>query len=361
MKPKLSLLYLFFVFVCTANAQYTENDIYAYIETYQGIAMEKMKTDGIPASITLAQGILESAAGTSDLAVKANNHFGIKCHANWTGETYFKSDDSENECFRKYDKVEESFSDHSAFLKAKRYETLFALEKTDYHGWALGLKNCGYATNPKYPERLVRIIETYNLAHFDTIVAFGNDLAHLDETLNQNPPQDYPEEIGDKPDPQQKESFLPPINHKGKKKPHPQVYDPATATSHTPTGEEVSYPYTKRTVYYNNGSYFILAKKGDTYFDIAMDVQQPLSSIKKYNDVPTSRYEPMEGERVYIEKKKKYSDLYYRHIVTAPREDLRYICQKYGCRMSSIMTINQLENNTILVKGEIVLLQRVKK
>ena len=139
------------------------------------------------------------------------------------------------------------------------------------------------------------------------------------------------------------------------------IHDPTTATSHTPTGEAVTYPYTKRTVYYNNGSFFVLAQRGDTYLKIAMEVQQPLSSIKRFNDVPSGRYEPMEGERVYIEKKRKFSDQFARHIVTAPQEELRYICQKYGCRMSSIMTINQLENNTLLEKGEIILLQRAKK
>ena len=350
--------------VPTISAQYTENDIYLYIEQYQGLAMEKMKTHGIPASITLAQGILESGAGTSDLAVNANNHFGIKCHANWTGATYFKTDDRENECFRKYSKVEESFNDHSDFLKAKRYESLFSLEKTDYQGWAKGLKTCGYATNPKYPERLVTIIENYNLAHFDTIVAFGSDLAHLDETLAPAPKHTDNNMNGSDTSLALRQTDRKPIFAKmgnGKFRVVTYSDDQTTGTSQTTTGEPISYPYSQRKVYFNNGSFFILAEAGDTYFSIAKEVQQPLASIKKYNDVPNRKYEPRKGEIVYIEKKKKFSSQYVRHIVTAPREDLRSICQKYGCRMNSIMTFNQLESDAVLDKGEIVYLQRHKK
>lgn len=140
----------------------------AYIEKYKTIAIREMNQFGIPASITLAQGILESGSGNSDLAMVANNHFGIKCNANWAGKTYYKNDDKENECFRWYDNAEQSFIDHSVFLKRPRYASLFVLDKYDYKGWAAGLKQCGYATNPQYPQLLISYIEKYNLQAFDS-------------------------------------------------------------------------------------------------------------------------------------------------------------------------------------------------
>ena len=137
-----------------------------YIEKYSHIAVKNMKQHGIPASITLAQGILESGAGNSELARKSNNHFGIKCH-NWEGERVYHDDDAENECFRKYARVEDSFADHSLFLKRPRYANLFTLEVTDYKGWAHGLRRYGYATNPNYANLLISIIETYELHLYD--------------------------------------------------------------------------------------------------------------------------------------------------------------------------------------------------
>lgn len=138
-----------------------------YIEKYKEDAIKEMKRHGIPASITLAQGMLESGNGNSPLAINANNHFGIKC-SNWTGKTYIQDDDTKDECFRKYDDVLDSYEDHSLFLKGKeRYAFLFELKTTDYKGWAHGLKKAGYATDPKYPQRLIQIIEDNKLHEFD--------------------------------------------------------------------------------------------------------------------------------------------------------------------------------------------------
>jgi LysM repeat protein len=155
-----------------------------YIEQYKDIAMLEMKRMGVPASITLAQGLLESESGNSDLVKKSNNHFGIKCKSNWTGEGVTHDDDSLGECFRKYPTAEESFRDHSNFLKAgKHYSFLFDLDITDYKGWAYGLKKAGYATNPKYPVILINYIEKYNLQRFNLVGAEG--LANVDsEKLN---------------------------------------------------------------------------------------------------------------------------------------------------------------------------------
>ncbi|REG98629.1 glucosaminidase domain-containing protein [Flavobacterium aquicola] len=175
----------------------TSEIVNGYVAQYNSVAMGNMKTYGIPASIILAQGILESGAGQSDLAVNANNHFGIKCH-DWTGDKIYKDDDTANECFRKYKQASESYKDHAMVLTGKnRYAKLFTLPKGDYKAWAKGLREAGYATDPKYPEKLINYIETYNLHEYDNKVLgkagkkeetkvlvqddFGSDQANLYE------------------------------------------------------------------------------------------------------------------------------------------------------------------------------------
>jgi len=138
-----------------------------YISMYKNTAVKLMKKNGIPASIILAQGMLESANGNSELARHANNHFGIKCTSDWNGKTYSVDDDKKDECFRKYPNADASFKDHSEFLKRSRYVSLFELGSEDYKGWAKGLRKAGYATNPKYPQLLINIIEKYSLYKFD--------------------------------------------------------------------------------------------------------------------------------------------------------------------------------------------------
>jgi len=155
------------------NATYTEV-VSIYIDNYSRIAKEEMLQYGIPASITLAQGILESGAGKGELTKKANNHFGIKCHTGWTGERVYHDDDKRGECFRKYSHPKYSFRDHSLFLTERsRYQDLFKLKKKDYKGWAKGLKKAGYATDPKYPNKLIAIIDKYDLTRFDDEVLGG--------------------------------------------------------------------------------------------------------------------------------------------------------------------------------------------
>lgn len=145
-----------------------------YIERFKTIAVQEMNKYGIPASITLAQGLLESGNGNSSLAVQANNHFGIKCNVDWKGRTIYKDDDAIGECFRVYNSPEESYRDHSEFLLRKRYAGLFQLDRNDYKGWAYGLKQAGYATNPRYPELLISLIDRYDLQQYDrreTVIA----------------------------------------------------------------------------------------------------------------------------------------------------------------------------------------------
>jgi flagellum-specific peptidoglycan hydrolase FlgJ len=168
-----------------AIADYKPYTSLSYIDRFKDIAIYEMNQNGIPASITLAQGLFESGSGNSELARVANNHFGIKCTSEWKGKSYFKDDDSANECFRVYNNPEESFRDHSAFLKRKHYAKLFELDKNDYEGWAQGLKNAGYATNPKYPQLLINLIVKYHLDQYDRSEGDVQKIKREDRVLSQ--------------------------------------------------------------------------------------------------------------------------------------------------------------------------------
>lgn len=175
------------------NNNFKSYNTLSYIDTFKQVAIEEMNAIGIPASITLAQGILESGSGNSELAKYANNHFGIKCTSEWNGKTYFKDDDAKDDCFRVYRDARESFKDHSEFLKRKRYSFLFELDKNDYKSWAKGLKEAGYATNPKYPELLINLIEKYQLNQYDQPESEKQKLAREDRVftdINANLPNE---------------------------------------------------------------------------------------------------------------------------------------------------------------------------
>jgi LysM repeat protein len=327
------------------SQNYNKTDILNYIDTYHSIAIKKMKEHKIPASITLAQGILESAAGKSELAINANNHFGIKCHKSWTGKTYHKDDDAKNECFRQYKSPMESFEDHSQFLKADRYANLFTLDITDYKAWAHGLKKAGYATHPEYPQRLIRVIEEYNLTVYDKgdfspLLADNNTTKSDTETKEKSrsffPKKEGKGNIIKKIFPQQKttQTELPqsePSSEAGTTKEYYKGFEP------------VDYPYTLRTVYSNNGSYFIVAKKGDTFYRIAVDVQLGVGELKLYNEVPNRKYEPYPGEMIYLQRKKRYAET--KHHILKPNESLRNVAQQYGCRLKSIYKLNHLDKS----------------
>ena len=169
----------------------------SYIERFNIIAIREMNNSGVPASITLAQGLLESGNGNSKLALEANNHFGIKCTTEWRGKTMLKDDDQKDDCFRVYSSPEESFKDHSEFLKRKRYAALFELDKNDYRGWANGLKSAGYATNPRYAELLISLIERYQLNRFDRKETAIEKIKREDKVLSEiaiNIPKEKKEE-----------------------------------------------------------------------------------------------------------------------------------------------------------------------
>lgn len=172
--------------VATSKVSTTTDDVRLYIDSFKDVAKLNMKDHGVPASITLAQGILESGAGKGRLSTIANNHFGIKCHKGWTGESVSHDDDAAQECFRKYDNPEESYRDHSLFLTSRSwYKSLFKLDKGDYKSWAKGLKAAGYATDPKYPDKLISIIERYQLYEYDNEV-LNRDYQFQPEIIKEN-------------------------------------------------------------------------------------------------------------------------------------------------------------------------------
>lgn len=274
-----------------------------YIEQYKDVAIKKMKEYHIPASITLAQGILESGSGNSKLARKANNHFGIKCHQDWHGKRFFMDDDEKHECFRKYHNPAESYRDHSLFLTQKeRYSFLFNYNVTDYKSWAYGLKKAGYATNPKYPKLLIGIIERYNLAQYDTGIKRKKRKNKTKETESGISATVFPDL-----------SILKPV---------------ATSAG-------------GRDIFENNGIRFTIAQKGDTYNKLAEEFDIYSWQLFKYNDTHKG-HKVHEGEPVYLGKKRKKAAKKYEIHIVQQGESLWNISQVYGIRLSRLMKMNDL-------------------
>lgn len=253
-----------------------------YIETYGGMAVEQQQLHGIPASITLAQGLLESNAGRSRLATYGNNHFGIKCHNTWTGDTMLRNDDSRNECFRVYDKAEDSFNDHSRFLLRERYASLFKLDPLDYTAWAKGLKKCGYATDPNYASRLTAIIERYALYVYDSDAGRNaeENAAFIQSTL---------------------------------------------AASHP----------VRRT----RGIHYVIAAPGDTYKTIAKEFNVDVKKLLEYNDVRRNRT-IKDWEEVYLEPKLAEAPSDLKTIVIGEGESIHSVSQRLGVSMKTLLDLN---------------------
>ncbi|MBQ7489485.1 MAG: glucosaminidase domain-containing protein [Bacteroidales bacterium] len=352
----------------SAKAQYTEADIHRYIDTYKEIAIDKMDKYKIPASITLAQGIFESACGTSKLATEGNNHFGIKCHGDWGGDTIHIDDDQLQECFRKYEKVEDSYNDHSLFLTTRnRYKSLFSLETTDYAGWARGLKKAGYATNPQYAERLINLIETYQIAHIDTICLQRNGKLPAADTAVE------PEKNNDK---KQNDNLKQPDDNKfAHHKKHEEHTVKDDGKSEVPTENAVANnaaeapstnsvpqvftatnadfpssecPWTNRPVFENNRIQFVIATSYDTYKSIAAEVQRSEKELLSYNEAfPNSKLTA--GQVVYIEPKGR--KLMKTHTVQKG-ETLRFISQKYAIQLKMIYHYNDLSEESVIKPGD---------
>lgn len=275
-----------------------------YIATYSPIAIKNMKETGIPASITMAQAILESGDGNSDLAKNANNHFGIKCHSEWTGKKQFQDDDTKNECFRVYKKAEESFADHSAFLTSRsRYAFLFELEKTDYKAWAEGLKKAGYATNPNYPKLLIKIIEDNNLFELDKGVKINKTSENQTNT--------------------------------------------ALVITEISTGA-----YTiKKT---KNETQFVIAKGGESPKQLAKALQMREWQIAKYNDVD-KKHQFSANQKVLLQPKRLRGDE-EEHVVKSG-ETLWSISQMHSVKLKSLKSFNNIKSDEELVEGRVLQLR----
>ncbi|MDR2057236.1 MAG: glucosaminidase domain-containing protein [Dysgonamonadaceae bacterium] len=303
-KYVLSFLFVFFVAFNPLSAQKQNASFVEYIEKYKHLAIRHMKEYHIPASITLAQGILESGAGKSQFTKESNNHFGIKCGSNWKGSRMYRDDDIPRECFRAYKKAEDSYLDHSLFLlERSRYAPLFALDITDYRAWATGLQKYGYATDKAYANKLIKLIEDYELYQYDTNSKIKN-----------------------------KSKF----KTRSKSKPAPLLL--------------------KRDVYKTFDLIYVIAGSNDSYDKIAEDMGFRVKDLLKYNEVPEN-FPLFKGDIVYLEKKKKKADKpYFEHVVKIG-ESMHSISQKYGLQLSRLYEMNKKKEDYVPIEGDVLKLR----
>lgn len=292
-----------------------------YIEKWKSVAVMKMQEHGIPASITLAQGLLESRNGNSVLAVKANNHFGIKCTPDWTGGKVFHDDDKKDDCFRKYRSADQSFEDHSKFLERPRYASLFNLKPTDYKGWAHGLKKCGYATDPKYADKLISLVERYKLHNLDR----GVDVTYAARTGDTSAKQ--------------------PARTQGSR----------TSTA----GTTITIGQARPVEVFEGRIKFVRARKGETLRDIAAEVEQMPGLVAGWNDMgKDSRLE--EGQVVFIQPKRSRSKV--QDTCTAQQgETLWGISQRYGVKLKKLAQYNNMSIADPVQAGQTIWLRKPKK
>lgn len=325
-----------------ANAQ-QKQDIVLYIQKYKQIAIEEMVRSRIPASITMAQGILESGAGTSVLSRNSNNHFGIKCKEDWTGGKYYHDDDKPQECFRVYNDPAESFADHSDFLLTRpRYAPLFQLSITSYKYWAYGLKEAGYATNPKYAQLLIGYIEEYKLADLD---AMGVAMIEEREKLMAKGPVSEPVLASNTTTKIVVEDVKPKEHHQ-----HKEV----TATTATVTTETKKEDTKAREEFTVNGLRALKAQGNEDPFKIAYEYNIDYAYIMQYNDLATGeRFK--DGEYIYLQNKRsRGEDVSY---TVKAGESMRDIAQKTGIKMRELYAKNNMHMNDQVYAGESISLQ----
>lgn len=300
-----------------------------YIERYKDIAMEEMQKDKIPASITLAQGILESGNGQSKLAKQGNNHFGIKCHSDWKGKRMHQDDDAPNECFRVYDNAEDSYRDHSKFLKnGTRYKSLFDLSITDYKGWAKGLKKAGYATLPTYATVLINLIETYDLQQYDQMVVSGKFK---------------------KKSPKAVEKPAKPVKPAKNKKIKGNAKSYAVPDLENRKAIEVtaSHHYIKE----NFGVEFIVTKENDNLSSLAKELKMYEYQLIRYNNLGSKRTFS-EGEILYIQPKRRRAPSGYNVHVVKYGETLDDISNLYAVRLDRLYKMNGFDKTYLISVGE---------
>jgi len=301
-------LFLFFCFLLgltsTLTAQKKNQSYVDYVNKYSNLAVKHKDKYKIPASITLAQGLLESGAGLSELARASNNHFGIKCHSDWRGERVYRRDDGPNDCFRKYKNAEESFDDHSEFLlKYPRYSILFTYDIRDYTAWAKGLQNCGYATDKGYANKLIRLIEDYELYKYDALTFTGS-----------------------------------------------------TKTTTVKVNEKIKEPVLLRDVYKTFNLVYVIAKDGDSLGRIADETGFKVKDLIKFNEIP--EYFPLrKGDIVYLQKKKKKADKpHFEHLVKVG-ESMHSISQLYGIQVKNLYKLNKKDFEYVPTEGDVLRLR----
>jgi len=327
MKVRIAFFSIFLLFTSILFAQPLTNSDYAvYIKQYKAIAIKEMQLYKIPASITLAQGMIESGCGKSTLAVKSKNHFGIKCQKDWKGDTFYYDDDAKDECFRKYNAVEDSYRDHSIFLSTRpRYAALFTLKITDYKGWAIGLKQAGYATNPDYSNILIRLIEKNQLYQFD-----DPTLTQSEDVAINGPEED------DATVEKQESAVIQATPGNNNRLIFRKDY-------RFPGPSDFEFSYTSeegRKVYTNLGVPFIFVKKGDTWFNIAKEFNIFARQVYKQNDLLQS--DPIRpGQIIYLEpKKKKNSQRTYK---VKEGDSMYSISQEKCVKLAKLLKYNKLK------------------
>lgn len=332
--PVLNLIIIFCLISCktykplaSSPAPAPDQSVQDYINSYKDLAITEMNRTGIPASITLAQGIIESDCGHSSLAREANNHFGIKCHDDWTGATIRHNDNKRNECFRKYGKPEDSFYDHSDFLKTgSRYNFLFDFKSTDYKAWAHGLKKAGYATNPDYANMLIRTIEENNLWHFDRGI----------QAVNPMPPKtgavDEPLKI--------------------------QAAD--SSKKKTPS-QNISMAVMARVprVMENNRIQYIIVKDGDTREKLENEFQLLKWELSKYNELK-SDFSLVPGQILYLQPKRDKAEAGKEYYNAAEGDTMYLISQKFGIKMKKLYELNRMDEGTEPEAGTKIWLRSIK-
>ena len=308
----ISFLYMFST---VASGQARWNQVYqSYIDQYKDMAIEGMLKYGVPASITLAQGLLESGAGRGRLVLLGNNHFGIKCHG-WVGRTITHDDDAKGECFRAYDSALESFEDHCKFLRDRpRYKSLFSLDRTDYRGWAYGLKRAGYATNPVYAQSLINLIELYKLYEYDKATRYDRFMAH----------------------------------HSGEN----TVARDIDKGRISPAQIVGAHPINRY-----NDNYYIVVRQGDSFKSLSKELEISARKLAKYNERDKhDRLIP--GEYIWLKKKKKKAPKEYKNrpYYVRKSESLYDIAQRYGIRLKSLVKKNEkLAERGLQIGDEVIL------
>jgi len=308
-----------------------------YITEHKDDAIREMIKSGVPASITMAQACLESSDGNSALAIEANNHFGIKC-SNWTGPSYTQDDDAKDECFRKYNTTLESYDDHSNFLKTRpRYAFLFELDKTDYKAWAKGLKKAGYATDPAYADRLIKIIEEHQLYLLDT----QEELPLYADSKTPMPSTNSPTASNSTSTDEIIAESIPNKNIKEKRILVPSV--------------DVVDPFSARTVREKNGIKYVIARHGDTYQSLAKELNLGYWQLPKYNETDDNA-SLTDGQIVYIQPKKKEGDRKF--YIAKPGDTIFSISQEYGIKKRFLYKYNDLNEGASIPAGQKIYLQK---